>query len=256
MKKYVVELCRHSWTISLQLDPAHKRSGSRKSTVCSSATSCRDKIPPFAFSSRGCKLNCKQSWRCPTCNLTLKSVVWSSMNYWYPCFGFFKLFFICGFFVNVTRIRSDGEININTCQKNNNIFHIFFIRFRFQEYRCKTGIAIFACRSLEITAITALHGVNNFYISRFGVLESQAFIGRKRVRTIYLNASEITELGPRTLNGLVELEILHLENNLLHSIGSSQFSNLTNLRFNIFVKQIFFLINHPCSNTTKVGYFR
>ncbi|XP_023345105.1 toll-like receptor Tollo [Eurytemora carolleeae] len=69
-----------------------------------------------------------------------------------------------------------------------------------------------------------------FFKGLFGVLESQAFIGRKRVRTIYLNASEITELGPRTLNGLVELEILHLENNLLHSIGTSQFSNLTNLR--------------------------
>ena len=85
------------------------------------------------------------------------------------------------------------------------------------------------------------------------MLESQAFIGRKRVRTIYLNASEITELGPRTLNGLVELEILHLENNLLHSIGTSQFSNLTNLRFNISTN-IFFNKSSMLKKITKVGY--
>jgi len=61
-------------------------------------------------------------------------------------------------------------------------------------------------------------------------LESQAFIGRKRVSTIYLNNSQITEISNRTLNGLVSLEILHLEYNDITEITGTQFNNLTSLR--------------------------
>ena len=67
---------------------------------------------------------------------------------------------------------------------------------------------------------------NNFT----GLLESQAFIGRKRVLSLYLNASQIESVSSQTFNGLTELEVLHLEDNLIHSLQGYEFSNLTSLR--------------------------
>ena len=71
----------------------------------------------------------------------------------------------------------------------------------------------------------------NLNISLFtGLLESQAFIGRKRVLSLYLNASQIESVSSQTFNGLTELEVLHLEDNLIHSLQGYEFSNLTSLR--------------------------
>lgn len=67
---------------------------------------------------------------------------------------------------------------------------------------------------------------NNFT----GLLESQAFIGRKRVLSLYLNGSQIDSVSSQTFNGLTELEVLHLEDNLIHSLQGYEFSNLTSLR--------------------------
>ena len=67
---------------------------------------------------------------------------------------------------------------------------------------------------------------NNFT----GLLESQAFIGRKRVLSMYVNASQIESVSSQTFNGLTELEVLHLEDNLIHSLQGYEFSNLTSLR--------------------------
>lgn len=67
---------------------------------------------------------------------------------------------------------------------------------------------------------------NNFT----GLLESQAFIGRKRVRSLFLNASQIESVSSQTFNGLTELEVLHLEDNLIHGLQGYEFSNLTSLR--------------------------
>ena len=67
---------------------------------------------------------------------------------------------------------------------------------------------------------------NNFT----GLLESQAFIGRKRVISLFLNASQIESVSSQTFNGLTELEVLHLEDNLIHNLHGHEFSNLTSLK--------------------------
>ena len=67
---------------------------------------------------------------------------------------------------------------------------------------------------------------NNFT----GTLESQAFIGRKRVTSLFLNASMISAINNQTFNGLTELEVLHLEDNLIHSLQGYEFGNLTSLQ--------------------------
>ncbi len=67
---------------------------------------------------------------------------------------------------------------------------------------------------------------NNFT----GTLESQSFIGRKRVTSLYLNSSMIAAISNQTFNGLTELEILHLEDNVIHSLQGYEFENLTSLR--------------------------
>ena len=67
---------------------------------------------------------------------------------------------------------------------------------------------------------------NNFT----GTLESQAFIGRKRVSSLFLNASLIGAINNQTFNGLTELEVLHLEDNLIHSLQGYEFGNLTSLK--------------------------
>ena len=79
---------------------------------------------------------------------------------------------------------------------------------------------------IPMDATSILLDGNNFT----GLLESQAFIGRKRVRSLYLNASLIESVSSQTFNGLTELEVLHLEDNLIHTLHGEEFSNLTSLR--------------------------
>ena len=67
---------------------------------------------------------------------------------------------------------------------------------------------------------------NNFT----GILESQAFIGRKRVKSMFLNSSQIAAISNQTFNGLTELQVLHLEDNLISRIEGWEFGNLTSLR--------------------------
>ena len=79
---------------------------------------------------------------------------------------------------------------------------------------------------IPMDATSILLDGNNFT----GLLESQAFIGRKRVLSMYVNASQIESVSSQTFNGLTELEVLHLEDNLIHSLQGYEFSNLTSLR--------------------------
>ena len=67
---------------------------------------------------------------------------------------------------------------------------------------------------------------NNFT----GMLESQAFIGRKRVKALFLNNSQIAAISNQTFNGLTELQVMHLEDNLISRIEGWEFGNLTSLR--------------------------
>ena len=79
---------------------------------------------------------------------------------------------------------------------------------------------------IPMDATSILLDGNNFT----GVLESQAFIGRKRVLSLFLNASQIEAVSSQTFNGLTELEVLHLEDNLIHALQGHEFSNLTSLK--------------------------
>eukprot|EP00095_Tigriopus_kingsejongensis_P011078 maker-scaffold23_size669530-snap-gene-5.24 protein:Tk11078 transcript:maker-scaffold23_size669530-snap-gene-5.24-mRNA-1 annotation:"toll " len=67
---------------------------------------------------------------------------------------------------------------------------------------------------------------NNFT----GTLESQAFIGRKRVQALFLNHSQIEAINNQTFNGLTELEVLHLEDNFIRRLEGYEFGNLTSLQ--------------------------
>ena len=79
---------------------------------------------------------------------------------------------------------------------------------------------------IPMDATSILLDGNNFT----GLLESQAFIGRKRVSSLYLNASQIESIGSQTFNGLMELRVLHLEDNLIQALQGHEFSNLSSLR--------------------------
>jgi len=61
------------------------------------------------------------------------------------------------------------------------------------------------------------------------VLLRQAFIGRKKVESLFLNSSLLSTLGPRTLAGLTELRLLHLEHNQLTELHGDSLSNLSKL---------------------------
>ena len=62
------------------------------------------------------------------------------------------------------------------------------------------------------------------------MLQSQAFIGRKKVTSLYLNNSQIESVSNQTFNGLGQLETLHLEDNYISSLMGYEFSNLTNIK--------------------------
>jgi hypothetical protein len=66
--------------------------------------------------------------------------------------------------------------------------------------------------------------------NNFGNFISQSFIGRRKLRSLFLNSSKIVSIGKKTFNGLSELEILHLEDNWISEINGVEFENLTSLR--------------------------
>ncbi|XP_037940376.1 toll-like receptor Tollo [Teleopsis dalmanni] len=64
----------------------------------------------------------------------------------------------------------------------------------------------------------------------FKVLSSHAFIGRKRLRVLYLNRSCIETIHNRTFNGLLNLEVLQLSHNDLKHLNGDEFQGLNNLQ--------------------------
>jgi len=96
---------------------------------------------------KNCKRNFKwhamQRWQCLIYNGTLKNVVRSSMHYIYQCFFFNCLVvFLVGFSAKMT---CAFLVNIKTT-----VYATLLIRLRFQGYCCKSGIVVFAWRSLKI----------------------------------------------------------------------------------------------------------
>nr|CAD7459546.1 unnamed protein product [Timema tahoe] len=61
-------------------------------------------------------------------------------------------------------------------------------------------------------------------------LGSHAFIGRKRLKILLLNASSIDIIHNRTFNGLRELELLRLDDNRMRELRGYEFDGLESLR--------------------------
>ena len=63
-----------------------------------------------------------------------------------------------------------------------------------------------------------------------GELRSHTFIGRKNLKSLYLNHSLISSVQNHTFNGLVSLEILHLEGNSIKELQGDEFHGLKALK--------------------------
>ena len=59
--------------------------------------------------------------------------------------------------------------------------------------------------------------------NELGDVDTQSFIGRRRVSKLFMNSSRVTSLSAQTFNGLMSLEALHLEDNELKEIGGHEF---------------------------------
>ncbi|CAG7818549.1 unnamed protein product, partial [Allacma fusca] len=64
----------------------------------------------------------------------------------------------------------------------------------------------------------------------FPSLDSHAFIGRKNLRSLFLNGSHIEVIQNRTFHGLGQLRVLHLENNFLERLEGFEFQELEDLQ--------------------------
>ena len=61
-------------------------------------------------------------------------------------------------------------------------------------------------------------------------VDQQNFLGRHRVRQLYLNNSNVVTLSDNSFSGLTDLRELHLENNALAELRGYEFSGLPHLR--------------------------
>ena len=66
--------------------------------------------------------------------------------------------------------------------------------------------------------------------NKLNILSSHTFIGRKNLKSLHLNNSNIEKIENQTFNGLKTLNSLHLENNKLQSLQGFEFSGLSLLR--------------------------
>lgn len=64
----------------------------------------------------------------------------------------------------------------------------------------------------------------------FPMLNSHTFIGRKKLKVLFLNNSNVQTIQNRTFNGLKELEILQLDSNRLTSLNGFEFVGLDGLQ--------------------------
>ncbi|KAM3958443.1 toll-like receptor 7 [Aphomia sociella] len=65
--------------------------------------------------------------------------------------------------------------------------------------------------------------------NNYSELQNYAFIGRKNMRSLYVNSSEVENIQNRTFAGLSSLIILHLGNNKLKHLNGYEFEHLTQL---------------------------
>ena len=63
-----------------------------------------------------------------------------------------------------------------------------------------------------------------------GDLSGQIFLGRSRMKNLYLNNTRISEISNNTLLGLLDLQLLDLSGNELRVLKGAEFTDLVNLR--------------------------
>jgi hypothetical protein len=61
-------------------------------------------------------------------------------------------------------------------------------------------------------------------------VDSQSFIGRRRVANLFMNNSQVTSISAETFSGLINLEVLHLEDNHIQELVGHEFRALLSLR--------------------------
>jgi len=61
-------------------------------------------------------------------------------------------------------------------------------------------------------------------------LSGQIFLGRSRMKNLYMNNSRVTEVSNNTFVGLLDLQLLDLSNNMLQIFRGQEFTDLVNLR--------------------------
>ena len=61
-------------------------------------------------------------------------------------------------------------------------------------------------------------------------LSGQIFLGRSRMKNLYLNNSQVVQVSNNTFLGLLDLQLLDLSDNLLQVLSGLEFSDLANLR--------------------------
>ncbi|XP_013111852.2 toll-like receptor 7 [Stomoxys calcitrans] len=66
--------------------------------------------------------------------------------------------------------------------------------------------------------------------NNFPVLKNHAFIGRKNLKSLFVNASRVASIQNRTFAGLISLQTLHLEDNLMQTLQGYEFEHLSALR--------------------------
>ncbi|XP_037951650.1 toll-like receptor 7 [Teleopsis dalmanni] len=66
--------------------------------------------------------------------------------------------------------------------------------------------------------------------NNFPVLKNHAFIGRKNLKSLYVNGSQVVSIQNRTFASLVTLQMLHLADNRLQTLHGYEFEHLSALR--------------------------
>ena len=61
-------------------------------------------------------------------------------------------------------------------------------------------------------------------------LSGQIFLGRSRLKNLYLNNSQVTEVSNNTFLGLLDLQLLDLSGNMIQILSGEEFVDLVNLR--------------------------
>lgn len=91
----------------------------------------------------------------------------------------------------------------------------------------------------------------------YPVLENHVFIGRKNLRALYANASNVVSIQNRTFSGLPMLEVLHLEDNRLQKLHGFEFDNLTHLKeLYLHNNHITYIDNHTFGSLVSLEIIR